>query len=257
MTENSPAIGCIEILEFGIRQGLEGKSINKRIAMILIDNSIELAIKTFLEINRRKFNISEEQLMKDTRNFVNLLKRIMIVTKERIPDKIWGEIELNHKLRNKLYHEGIGLSVELNSVEQYASIAIEIISNLFEVELNRLKDSIKAREKNERFEVLKNNFMTIEMILLNLHMSLDKEREVKSPFSNQKYADFLYSKKYIDKELKDMLTEMEEFKEAFKSNKKSITIEQINHMLKISYIVYKTLNELHKKSDPDFEFYAS
>jgi len=255
MTEYSPADGCIEILVFGIQQGLERKNINTRIAMILIDNSIELAMKTFLEINRRRFNISEEQLMKDTKNFENLLKKITKLTNERIPYEIWGNLELNHKLRNKLYHEGIGLSVELNKIEEYASIAIEIISNLFEVDLNELKDTVKSREKNKRFELLKSNFGTIQVVLLNLHTPLDKNSEVKPPFSNQKIADFLYSKKYIDKKIKDMVNEMREFKESTKS-KKNITLEQINQMLKISNSVYKALNELQKKIDPDFAFYT-
>jgi len=48
---------------------------------------------------------------------------------------------------------------------------------------------------------------------------------------------------------------MREFKESTKS-KKNITLEQINQMLKISNSVYKALNELQKKIDPDFAFYT-
>ena len=42
-----------------------------------------------------------------------------------------GEIEWYHRLRNQLYHQGNGLTVERDKVEVYAQLANTLFENLF------------------------------------------------------------------------------------------------------------------------------
>ena len=46
-----------------------------------------------------------------------------------------GEVEWYHRLRNQLYHQGNGLTVERNKVEIYAQLANTLFQNLFGVKL--------------------------------------------------------------------------------------------------------------------------
>jgi len=46
-----------------------------------------------------------------------------------------GEVEWFHRLRNELYHQGNGLTVERRKVEVYAELAKVLFENLFGVEM--------------------------------------------------------------------------------------------------------------------------
>jgi type IV secretory pathway VirB4 component len=52
-----------------------------------------------------------------------------------VSDLDFGEIEWYHRLRNELYHQGNGLTVERQKVETYATIAKILFKNLFGFDL--------------------------------------------------------------------------------------------------------------------------
>lgn len=55
-----------------------------------------------------------------------------------------GEIEWYHRLRNQLYHQGNGLTVERDKVEVYAELANVLFANLFGIRLVEPEDDSKA-----------------------------------------------------------------------------------------------------------------
>jgi hypothetical protein len=105
--------------------------------MLSIDNSVELMLKTYLNLPRREtaLEIPGQDLKDAQRSFPGLLS----VMERYAPAKLAGvsltEIEWYHGLRNELYHQGNGLTVEQSKVETYAGLAGVLFANLFGHEL--------------------------------------------------------------------------------------------------------------------------
>lgn len=136
--KNPWASGPGEILSHGLQLLKEEDSDSRRrIAMIIIDNSVELMIKTFLNLPRRitNINLSRTKFLEISESFPKLLDALEEHASNKIVDLDIGEIEWYHRLRNELYHQGNGLTVERQKVETYAVIARVIFKNLFGFEL--------------------------------------------------------------------------------------------------------------------------
>jgi uncharacterized protein YutE (UPF0331/DUF86 family) len=95
---------------------------NRRLAMIAIDNAVELT------------NISKKEFGEISESFPRLLDALERHAKARLAGVDLGEIEWYHRLRNQLYHQGNGLTVERQKVEVYAKLATLLFRNLFGVE---------------------------------------------------------------------------------------------------------------------------
>lgn len=105
--------------------------------MIAIDNAVELTIKTYLGLPKRitGLHVPRKELSEISESFPALLDAI----ERHAHDKLWGidlgEIEWYHRLRNELYHQGNGLTVERDKVNVYAQLANVLFKNLFGIEL--------------------------------------------------------------------------------------------------------------------------
>lgn len=135
---NTPwANGPKEILKHGLDLSKKDSDTNRRLAIISIDNSVELMIKTFLGLPKRinRLKITRKEYDDFTESFPKLLDAL----ETHAPDKIigidLGEIEQYHRLRNQLYHQGNGLTVDKTNVEIYAELANLLFKNLFGQEL--------------------------------------------------------------------------------------------------------------------------
>jgi hypothetical protein len=125
--------GPRELLDHGL-QHLEGVSdFDRRMALICIDNSVELMIKTFLGLPRRAsgLQISRAKFEEAARSFPGLLDALEEFGGSRLNGIDLSDIEWFHRLRNELYHAGNGLTVERQKVEIYAQIAGTLHENLF------------------------------------------------------------------------------------------------------------------------------
>ena len=102
-------------------------------SLIAIDNAVELTIKTYLSLPKRVTGISvpRKRLEEIFESFPSLLD----VLEECAADKLQGvdlaSIEWYHRIRNQLYHQGFGLSVERDQVEIYAELANALFNKLF------------------------------------------------------------------------------------------------------------------------------
>ncbi len=105
--------------------------------MIAIDNSVELMLQTYICLPKRVTGLSISRRERDEicSGFPQLLDGIEKHAADKIIGIDLGEIEWFHRLRNELYHQGNGLTVERNKVEVYAELAKILFENLFGVEM--------------------------------------------------------------------------------------------------------------------------
>jgi hypothetical protein len=140
MTETRTApwtSGPGEILQHGLALLQNDSDTNRRLAMIAIDNAVELTIKTYLGLPKRVtgLHISRKEFSEIAESFPGLLDALEKHARDKLAGINLGEIEWFHRLRNELYHQGNGLTVERDKVEVYAQLANVLFKNLFGSEL--------------------------------------------------------------------------------------------------------------------------
>ena len=136
--EHSPwASGPGEILRHGLELLKKDSDRNRRLAMISVDNAVELMMKTFLGLPKRinKLAITRKEIEECSESFPRLLDALETHASERLEGIDLGEIEWYHRLRNQLYHQGNGLTVEREKVDVYAALGQILFKNLFGFDL--------------------------------------------------------------------------------------------------------------------------
>jgi hypothetical protein len=144
MTSNRPWIsGPEELLQHGLILLDDDSDLNRRLALIAIDNAVELTIRTFLSLPRRVTDIglSRKSFEEIADSFPKLLDALEIHAGNRIDGIDLGDIEWYHRLRNQLYHQGSGLTVEKRMVEVYSSVATLLFERLFGVPLQASRNA--------------------------------------------------------------------------------------------------------------------
>jgi hypothetical protein len=137
MNDQPWASGVSEILKHGLTLLHQDTDTNRRLAMISIDNAVELMIKTYLGLPKRVvgFKISRKELDEISSGFPDLLDGLERYGVSKLQGLNLGEIEWYHRLRNELYHNGNGLTVEREKVEVYSELAKLLFRNLFGYEV--------------------------------------------------------------------------------------------------------------------------
>jgi hypothetical protein len=94
-------------------------------------------IKTYLGLPRRitGINLSRRHFQEIGENFSALLDALEQHASDRLDGIDLGDIEWYHRLRNQLYHQGNGLTVERDKVVVYSELARVLFRNLFEFDL--------------------------------------------------------------------------------------------------------------------------
>jgi hypothetical protein len=137
--------GPKELLQHAVGHIAHDGDFDRRIAMISIDNAVELMIKTFLSLPRRKLGTkgpSRKELEEASNSFPELLDLLENYAGERLTGVSLDEIEWYHRIRNQLYHSGNGITVEVARVQTYLSLAKTLFQNLFETELSLSAESL-------------------------------------------------------------------------------------------------------------------
>ncbi len=100
--------------------------------MISIDNAVELTIRTYLGLPKRVtgIGIGRKRYAEISESFPDMLDALEEYAGDRMTGIDLGEIEWFHRLRNQLYHNGNGLTVERAKVDVYAEIAKILWTNL-------------------------------------------------------------------------------------------------------------------------------
>lgn len=145
------ASGPGEILRHGLDLLRKDTDTNRRLAMISIDNSVELMIKTYLGLPKRisGLTIPRKEYQEIAESFPALLDALEKYAGDKLDGIDLGAIEWYHRIRNELYHQGNGLTVERDKVEVYSELANVLFKNLFGVELLDEHRSAKAEMVGE------------------------------------------------------------------------------------------------------------
>ena len=102
--------------------------------MISVDNAVELAIRTYLGLPKRvrgKDGPSRREL-EAAIGFPDLLDLLEKFGGDKLAGIELGDIEWYHRLRNTLYHDGNGVTVDPDKVDAYNQVAHLLFQNLFE-----------------------------------------------------------------------------------------------------------------------------
>ena len=127
--------GPKELLDHGLEHLRRPTDFDARIAIISIDNAVELAIKVYLALPKRitGVTLSKQDYDKMIGSFPSLLDALRQYAPTKIVDIELDHIEFYHRLRNALYHQGNGITIERQKVEDYADAAKTLMYNLFEI----------------------------------------------------------------------------------------------------------------------------
>lgn len=135
--EHTWASGAVELLRHADSHIHLETAFDRRIAFISIDNSVETSIRTFLALPFRKSGVKIPRRDVDAveNSFPGLLSLLWQHASGRLTGIDEADIEHYHRIRNKLYHDGTGLSVDEQYLLAYRQIAVLLLKNLFGVAL--------------------------------------------------------------------------------------------------------------------------
>lgn len=160
------ASGAVELLRHADSHIHLETAFDRRIAFISVDNSVETSIRTFLALpsNRSGIKVSRKDVDTVENSFPGLLGLLWQHAGSRLTGIDEADIEHYHRIRNKLYHDGTGLSVDEQYLLAYRQIAVLLLKNLFGVALgdpkpaptlerlillwNKIEESFKGKLKN-------------------------------------------------------------------------------------------------------------
>lgn len=125
--------GPKELLEHAKKHLQERTAFDFRIAMISIDNAVELAIKTYLALPKRIRGTEgpPRRELETAQGFPDLLDLLEKYAEDKLSGIELGDIEWYHRLRNTLYHDGNGVTVDPEKVDAYNQVANLLFQNLF------------------------------------------------------------------------------------------------------------------------------
>ncbi|MCC9609072.1 hypothetical protein LOC68_07070 [Blastopirellula sp. JC732] len=105
--------------------------------MIIIDNAVEQMCKTYLSLPSRitGLGITRRQVNEAFETFPALLDAMETHASDKLNGIDLGIVDYYHRLRNELYHQGFGLTIERNKVETYSDVARVLFRNLFDYDV--------------------------------------------------------------------------------------------------------------------------
>jgi hypothetical protein len=239
--EHTPwASGPGEILRHGLHLLQNDSDSNRRIAMICIDNSIELMMKTFLGLPERisGIKVTRKDYAEFSESFPKVLDALEKYASSKITGIDLGGIEWYHRLRNELYHQGNGLTVEKNNVEVYAEIANLLFNNLFGFKLVN-----KADDKTKLLGDFMQAWINYEKILMDMAFIIT-EKSVRPLDSTR----VLLTHKIIDQKEFNDLNSLRQIRNEIIHGKQDhneiLKIEHIDRLIELTNLIEKkTLEE--------------
>jgi hypothetical protein len=138
--EKTWASGALELLRHADSHLELDSAFDKRIAFVSIDNAVETSVRTFLSLPTAKsgIRVSRSDVDAASNSFPKLVALLFAHAGTRLQGLDPADIEHYHRIRNKLYHEGTGLSVDEQYLVAYRSIAAVLLKNLFDVVVQKL-----------------------------------------------------------------------------------------------------------------------
>jgi hypothetical protein len=141
MMQHTWASGAVELIRHADSHIHLETAFDRRIAFISIDNSVETSVRTFLSLPQSKSGLKVPR--KDIEAVENSFPALVSLLWQYAGNRLTGiddaDVEHYHRIRNKLYHDGTGLSVDEQYLLAYRQIAVLLLRNLFGVDLGEPK----------------------------------------------------------------------------------------------------------------------
>lgn len=127
------ASGAIELLNHADTHIGHDTAFDRRIAFISIDNAVETMIRVFLSLPSSKSDVivNHKERAEVENSFPKMLTLLWNKASKRVTGLDAGDVEHYHRIRNKLYHDGTGLSVDDQYIRAYRRIAAILLEQLF------------------------------------------------------------------------------------------------------------------------------
>lgn len=129
--------GPRELLQFAITAYASPDEAGRRISFLLMDVCVETTLRTFLGLPVKISGSAKGYL--DLKQYVNgkfhdLTKGIEAAAPGRIPDNELHHLRFYHNVRNRLYHEGNGITIPEEHVRGYGTLAAKLLKELLEID---------------------------------------------------------------------------------------------------------------------------
>ena len=128
--------GPIELLFHGWEHLKTNNAFNNRMAMISFDNAIEVGINVYLKYALDQSNLSSDQKREIFDRHNSFHKKLDLVNQCKATNSSefdFSKIRFGHNLRNTLYHNGNGISIEYEKVKDYGNMCTILMGSLFDL----------------------------------------------------------------------------------------------------------------------------
>ena len=122
-----------------------------QIAFLLLDVGIETMFKVFLSLDQ---SITHSKTSYGKRrkaiegSFYNLVEGVKAATGNELDDSKLEEVKYYHQIRNKLYHQGDGVTATTENLTRYSHLAKDLLKTLLDVDLEA--ENADATSKDSR-----------------------------------------------------------------------------------------------------------
>lgn len=237
------ATGPKELLEHAFDHLAKGQPFDFRIAMISVDNAVELTIKTYLSLPKRVRGNEGPSLKRFedcSTSFPSLLNLLEEFAKSKITGIDLGDIEIYHRTRNTLYHDGNGITVDPNYVDGYLQIARVLLNNLLGVSIE--KDKVNPPTSSVGDLVLKWAIL-VDKINTVQNKFIDEPVPINEPVLH--IVDRLISKNVLDSLFRERLRYANAYRNKL-VHSASISLSEEN-VSKVLTVLNELIQELNEK----------
>jgi len=169
--------GPTELIRYAIEHLHKEMEFDQRISFLLLDIGVETLFKTFLtlpeDVTGAKIKFPDRKRAAEG-SFHDLVKGMEAAAPSKLKEFNLAHIQFYHDLRNKLYHQGNGITIPTEKAKGYAELAVRLLEVLLDVNLTHLlrEPETKARlqEKQEKLE------QELNQQIITIHKELDHLR---------------------------------------------------------------------------------
>lgn len=127
-----------KVIELGLHHSKNNSDFDRQVAFLLLDIGVESALKVFL-MNKKDDDIEYIK-------FPDLLKRIKDnLDKMDVQEVDLDQVKYFHGLRNKLYHQGDGVTPTKENLEKYGELAKVLLKVLLDIDITKIAPDSDGR----------------------------------------------------------------------------------------------------------------
>jgi hypothetical protein len=138
-TEHPWQHGPSELISYAVEHMHRPSDFDQRVAFLLLDVGVETLFKVYLSLPGHLTGTDlpfKERREAVEGNFHQLLEGVSKAAGASLSSTALDHVRYYHNLRNRLYHEGDGITVPVVQVRGYAQVAVELLRVLLGVDLS-------------------------------------------------------------------------------------------------------------------------